>query len=198
MRYRRFVLFLMGAWIGASIFVAIAATQNFSTVDDVLKTPVDGAAKILKGLDPENARMLLRHVAGEENRAYFETWELVQIAIAVAVTVLLFLDSSTRKLCGFSLAMLLLVAFMHLKLTPELVYIGRQIEFLAWMAEPGVRQEFASLHRMYGIMEVAKLLVGAVLTGFLLGHRGTKRVRRRTIADNMELVDHAHHRHVDR
>src|ERR1051326_6643144 len=96
MRYRRFVCFLLGIWIGVSAMLALAVYQNFNTVDDILRTPPQQASTILKALGTDDARKLLRYTAGMENVNTFETWEDFQFALGLLVSAILFLESPTR------------------------------------------------------------------------------------------------------
>src|SRR5690242_2198711 len=132
MHYTRVAAFLLGACILGSLFVAFVATQNFQTVDEVLKSPPPEAWKMIQGLGNDSARHLLRHLAGEENRRVFETWELAQISIALALTASFLFGVKNRVLAGLAVAIVILTLFEHLKLTPELTWLGRSIDFLPW------------------------------------------------------------------
>lgn len=180
MRFRRLALFFLGMWIGVSLFVAFAATRNFASVDSLLQAPPEPAAQVLKSLPPDSARRLLRHLVGEENRSYFENWELAQFGLGLLIAALLFIEPRTRKLAAFPCGMLLLVVFLHFKVTPEVVWLGRQIEFLPAAAASAERREFASMHSIYGAMELTKLLLGLILAGFLVVRRRSTSKHRAT------------------
>src|SRR5271154_5230083 len=98
MHHTRIAVFLLGAWLFGSLSIAYVATQNFDAVDQVMKNPPPAAAKMIQTLGDDNARHLLRHLAGEENRSYFETWELAQLFIGVALIVVLLLGIENRIL----------------------------------------------------------------------------------------------------
>ena len=68
MHYSRISAFLLGALLTGSLFMAFVATGNFQTASEILKAPPAPAEKMIKLLGDENARMLLRYQAGEENR----------------------------------------------------------------------------------------------------------------------------------
>ena len=74
-RYRM-AAFLTGCLILGGLFMIFVATGNFGTVDRVLAAPPPEAAPMLQTLGPENARLLMRYLAGEENRLFFTSWEL--------------------------------------------------------------------------------------------------------------------------
>ncbi len=86
MSTRRFVAFLLGVWLGGSLFMYVIATHNLESADRVLGSPPPAAAKILDSLGAESARLLLRYQASELNRVYFEYWGSAQLVIGGAVT----------------------------------------------------------------------------------------------------------------
>jgi hypothetical protein len=194
MHHTRIAAFLLGAWLLGSVFMTFVATQNFETVNRVLKSPTLEANKMILALGSNNARQLLRYLVGEENRFFFENWELAQLILVASLTGLLLFGVKSRMLAGFAGAMLILTLFQRIKVTPELAWLGRSIDFLPWTAESLARDQFWRLHTAYAVIEVAKLLLGVAIGGFLLTGR-RRRSRRRVEVD---AVDYAHHRHVDR
>jgi hypothetical protein len=192
MHYSRISAFLLGGLLIGSLFMGFVATGNFQTVSEILKSPPPQAEKIIKILGDENARLLLRYQAGEENRLFFQTWETAQLALGLLLAVLLFLMGNRRLLAGFAGAMLILTVFQHFKITPELVWQGRSIDFVPVAGDPAARQQFFRLHAAYGVIEVVKLLLLIVIgIGLLPRHRRSgQRVQ-------IDAVDYAHHRHVD-
>jgi hypothetical protein len=174
--------------------MAFVATRNFRTVDAVLQSPPPEASKMIETLGSTNARQLLRHLAGEENRGFFETWELLQLALGAALTGFLFFGVEKRLLAGLAGAMLILTLFQHLKITPEIVWLGRSIDFLPRTVESQARDQFWRLHGIYAGIEVVKMLLSVVIAGFLFPlRRGRPRPR-----VEIDPVDYANHRHVNR
>lgn len=179
MRNRRIVCFLMGIWIGVSAMLAFNVYRNFDAVDAVLKSPPEQADRIFKGLGPDNARMLLRYTAGLENANTYESWEDVQLVLGLLIVAVMFLSSSTRALSAVPLVMTLLVVFLHAKITTDLAWLGRSLEFAPLAPGFVTRDQFWKLHRIYEILEVVKCLLGVGLTIFLVTQSSTKVVRRR-------------------
>ena len=194
MHYTRIAAFLLGAWLLGNLFMMFVATQNFQTVDRVLKSPPVEAGKMIQSLGQENARQLLRHLVGEENRFFFENWELAQLILGAALTAFFLFGVKNRLLAGFSGAMLILTLFQHFKVTPELAWLGRSIEFLPWTAESLARDQFWRMHGLNAAIEIAKLLLAMATGGFLFA----KRRRRSSRQVKVDAVDYAHHGHVDR
>ena len=81
MHTRRLSSLLLGAWLAGSLFMWMVATQNFRSVDRLLESPSPQASTQFDKLGRDGARTLLRYHVGEQNRWYFETWELAQIVV---------------------------------------------------------------------------------------------------------------------
>jgi len=88
--------------------------------------------------------------------------------------------------------MVILTIFQHFKITPELVWQGRSIDFVPVMADPTARQQFFRLHAIYGVIEAVKLLLMVAIGIGLFPRR--RRARQRV---EIDTVDYANHRHVD-
>jgi hypothetical protein len=192
MHYSRISAFLLGALLLGSLFMAFVATGNFQTVSEILKSPPPQAEKMIKQLGDENARLLLRYQAGEENRLFFESWETAQLVLGLLLAGFLFLWDKRRLLAGLAGAMVILTIFQHFKITPELVWQGRSIDFVPVTADPTARQQFFRLHAIYGVIEAVKLLLMVAIGIGLFPRR--RRARQRV---EIDAVDYAHHRHVD-
>src|SRR5258706_2322755 len=193
MRHTRIAAFVLGAWLFGTLFMTFVATQNFETVDRVLKNPPPEAFRLILALGNDNARQFLRYTAGEENRFFFENWELAQIVLGVLLTGLLIFGVGSRMLAGFSGAMLILTVFEHLKITPEMTWLGRSFDFLPWTAESLARDQFWKLHGVYSTIEIVKMLLAVVMAWFLFQIPQ----RRRKQQGHVKVVGVTHHRHVD-
>src|SRR3984957_12533447 len=113
MHSHRIAAFLAGCLIMGSLFMIFVATQNFGTVDRVLAAPPHEAAQMFQTLGPQNARLLLRYLAGEENRLFFTSWELAEIAMGLLLTAILLLSIKSRLLAGVAGAMLIGAGVQH-------------------------------------------------------------------------------------
>ncbi len=169
----RIAAFLVGCLILGSAFMIFVATQNFGTVDRVLAAPPQEAAQMFQTLGPGNARVLLRYLAGEENRLFFTSWELVQMALGVLLTAVLLLAIKSRLLAGLAGAMLIVALFQHFRVTPEMIALGRLVDFCAGVGSAAYNQ-FWRLHGLYGVLEVVKLGLLIVVAGILLFRRRAK------------------------
>jgi hypothetical protein len=194
MHTRRMATFLLGAWLGCSVFMAFLVVENLRWPARLTVTPPRSAARILKQLGPEDAELLLRYQAVEQNRAYLAAWELVQFGVGGALAAFLFLGTQRRifplVLCG---AMLVMVGFEHFALSPELAFRGRAADFPPRSRTFSVQVRAWAIEEMYIGMEGAKLLTGGVLASYLFVFR-TGRGRYR---NKVQPVDDPDHSHVD-
>jgi hypothetical protein len=175
-RWSRISAFLAGCLILGSLFMIFVATQNFGTVDRVLAAPPPQAAQMFQTLGPENARLLLRYLAGEENRLFFTSWELAQIVLGALLTAAVLLAMKSRMMAGLSGAALIIGLFQHFRVTPEMISLGRLIDFGAGAGSSAYNQ-FWRLHGLYGVLEVAKLVLWIVTAAILLFGRRAKTTR---------------------
>jgi hypothetical protein len=171
MHTRRMATFLLGIWLGCSVFMGLIAIENLRLPGIAEAAPSDFSA--------EQTRILLRHQAAEQNRLYFYTWEEIELVLGIVLAICLFLGTQKRilplVLCGL---LLLLVMFEHFGLTPELTYRGREADFPPGSALLDTQMRVLMLTQVYAGIEGAKLLVGAVLTSYLFVFRTRQRVRK--------------------
>jgi RsiW-degrading membrane proteinase PrsW (M82 family) len=173
MHWHRISAFLLGCLILGSLFMIFVATQNFGTVDRVLAQPPEQAAQMFQTLGPAESRLLLRYLAGEENRLFFTSWELAQIGLAALLTAILLLAIGSRLMAGMSGAVLILALFQHFRVTPQMIAFGRVIDFGAGAGSAAYNQ-FWRLHALYGVLEVVKLGLLIVVAAILLFGRRAK------------------------
>ena len=173
MHWHRIAAFLAGCLILGSLFMIFVATQNFAAVDRVLAAPPHEATQIFQTLGPENARLLLRYLAGEENRLFFTSWELAQIALGVLLTSVVLLVIKSRLLAGLVGAMVIVAIFQHFRVTPEMIALGRLVDFGGGTGSAAYSQ-FWRLHALYGVLEMVKLALLIVAAAILLFGRRPK------------------------
>jgi hypothetical protein len=176
---RRVAAFLLGVWLGCSVLVGLIAIENLRLPGAILASSSDQAGQIAKKIGPEDTRLLLRHQAAEQNRVYFYRWEQVEIFLALALAICLFLGTQRRILplilCGL---LVMLVLFEHFGLTPELTFIGREADFPPGSVTFGTQSRVWALDQVYAWAEGVKLLLGAVLAGYLFIFRTRQRGRK--------------------
>jgi hypothetical protein len=177
MHLRRLASFLLGIWIGGSLFMALVAVQNFRSVDRLLASPAPNlSAQIDKMGGAAAARTVFRHQASEQNRWFFNLWERVQLGIGAALLLILLFGTHVGKgTLTVAGSMLLITAVQHWYLTPSIVTLGRSLDWLDRTVSSAERNQFWTLHNTYSVVEILKWMLGFVLLGKLLLRSRTKR-----------------------
>lgn len=166
MKIRYFTCWLLGAWIAGSLFLILVATQNFRSVDRLLSAPA-GATSQIEKMGHEEARTFLRYQVSEQNRWYFETWEKIQLALGLALLAVTLRQG--RIASAMAAVMFALLLTQRFWITPEIVRIGRVIDFAPQAPERGI---FWMFHGVYSAVELAKLALGFLLSGRLIFGNG--------------------------
>jgi hypothetical protein len=193
MHTRRLATFLLGGWIGCSLLMDFLTLENLHTPGMVLATATAPAAKLLGLLSNDDANLILRYQAAEMNRHNAYTWELVEIALALALLACLFLGTQRRKLpLLLCLLMLVALAFQHFAISPELAYRGRDTDFPPGNTAFGPQSGLLGMEQIYGGVEALKLLLGGVLASYLFVFRSGSRIRKK-----VDAIDYPDHSHVD-
>ncbi|HWR52150.1 MAG TPA: hypothetical protein VN428_13650 [Bryobacteraceae bacterium] len=177
MRPRRIVAALLGAWLTGSIAMVVVATHNLRSVDSLLEGSTGPAAASVNALGRAQARMLLRYHAAELNRDYFSWWEWAQMGLGIATLgVLIGVRQNGQPWhVVLAIAVLLIVVAERFVLTPEIVNLGRSIDFVPpeiWSAQRAV---FWNLHRLYSGIELVKMAAIAILAGSVFRGREHRR-----------------------
>jgi hypothetical protein len=164
--------------------MAWVATENFRNVDRLLSHDNPTATLRLKPLGQE-ARLTLRYQASEINRGLFERWEGAQIVFGILFFfVMLFGSREDEFVLLGVLLMLLLTAAQRFFITPELIALGRTIDFVPLDAVSPDRQKFWVTHTAYSGIEGVKWLLALALTGRMVLSRkrsGRSRDSRRQV-----------------
>lgn len=170
---RRWSLVVMGVWLMGSICMSVVATENFYTVDRLLAAPGKPAfADLVQKLGQPAARELLRYLSSELNRLYFQMWNVAQLVLGVAA---LWMVRDRKVRFGSAekgiVAMLAIAVLMLAFLTPAIVSLGRELDFVPRDPAPAGMSRFWLLHAAYTSLEMVKLAVG-LLVAALIVRRG--------------------------
>lgn len=168
---RQWALVILGAWIAGSICMSVVATENFYTIDRLLASrPNSAFATAVDRLGVVEARDLLRYLSSELNRLYFQLWNGAQIVLGVLA---LWLIAGSAKTVKWGIvAMLATVVLMLVYLTPQIVTLGRSLDFVPRDPAPPGMSRFWILHAAYTSLEMLKLVVGVVVATTLARQRG--------------------------
>ena len=169
----RWALFALGAWLTGTVFVSVVAAENFYTIDRLLsQSPNATFAAVTERLGPSETRDLLRYLSSELNRLYFQLWNVTQFAIGALVFWLLAGNQSATKARRGVAAMLILVVVMIVWLTPQIVSVGRSLDFVPRNPPPPALARFGVLHGGYLLVEACKLLIGVIVSVWIARSAG--------------------------
>jgi hypothetical protein len=155
----------MGAWLSGTVLVSVVATENFYTIDRLLAGSASPAfSSIVAQLGRPQTRDLLRYLASELNRLYFQLWNITQLALGLLVLWLIGRAPSVTKARWGIAGMLGLVGLMMVWLTPEIISVGRSLDFVPRNPSPSALHRFWILHGVYTFLEGCKLVAGGIVT----------------------------------
>jgi hypothetical protein len=177
---RHLALAIMGGWVAGLIAMSVVATENFYTVDRLLAARQNPAfALLVDRLGAPQTRDLLRYLSSELNRLYFQSWNVMQIALgALALWLLAGFErqdpavtrTETRQSSARARSaargvwlMLLLAVVITVWPTPAIVTLGRSLDFVPRDPPPPGLQRFWILHATYTALELMKLVAGGVV-----------------------------------
>ncbi len=177
--------------------MAWIATQNFREVDRLLSHDNPAATLRFKPLGAD-ARMTMRFQAAEMNRWLFKTWEEAQIAYGVFFFLVMLFGSRESKFVLIGVLLLLLVTLLqHFLLMPELVALGRLIDFVPPNTPSHDRDQFWVVHVAYSAVEGVKWVFILMLTAQMVFSR-QRSGRSRDSRQQVDRVDKAYYRGVNR
>jgi hypothetical protein len=161
---QRWAMFAMGVWLAGNVMVAVVAMENFYTVDRLLAGSTNSAfASQAARVGLTETRDLLRYLSSELNRRYFQLWNTGQIALGLLVLWLIWRAPSISLARWGALGMVGLVALMLVWLTPEIISVGRSLDFVPRDPPPPALRRFWILHGVYTFLEGCKLVVGIIV-----------------------------------
>ncbi|MGH8678386.1 MAG: hypothetical protein ACREUQ_08570 [Burkholderiales bacterium] len=160
---------ILGAWVAMTVCMWVAASGSFSTVNRVLGGSNPQFAEASKPMTADQTRVVLRYLTSEINRTYFRAYGWAQLALG-ALLLGLILWSAPRDPFNLAVAgaMLALAAVLMLYITPEIVAIGRQIDFVPRAPAPPELSRFRALHGAFTGLDGAKLLAALFMLGRMI------------------------------
>ncbi len=166
---RALMAFLLGAWLVGMVLIAFVAAENFFEVDRLLASPpaTEYRAELQKRLAPlapGDARVALRYLSSEMNRFYFRVWGGAEIVLGGVLLLLAARRGNDRTMTIGAGVMLALSFLMTFYLTPQLVEVGRGLDWVPRDPPPPELGRFGMLHGAYSALDLVKLLLGIWLT----------------------------------
>ena len=166
--------FCLGVWVMGTVCVSIVAMQNFYTIDRLLDGPSHAAfTAFVEDAGRDGARNVLRYLSSELNRLFFQLWNVAQVFLGGAVLWLLWglRSPAAVRLRWTIVAMLVVVVVLTVGITPQILAIGRSIDFVPRDPPPPAVATFGVLHAAYTLLELAKC-AGAVAVALWLVRQG--------------------------
>ena len=159
----------MGLWLMGTLTTAIGATQNFYTIDRLLKAQPNAefAADVDK-LGYDETHDLLRYLSSELNRLYFQYWNFAQLAIGILTLSLVVKVTGADKPKWGIVAMLAIVLFLTAAITPRMVSLGRELDFVPRVPPPEGLRTFGLLHATYTVFDGIELILAILVTLWLV------------------------------
>ena len=163
-RTRLISIAIVSAWLAVTLCMWFVATRSFRNVGRVLASPSGEFEQTVETLGHDRARAALRYLASEFNRSMFHTYGLAQIALGALLLILVWRatprDSTALGLSGAMLALALVLTFI---IQPQIVTLGRAIDFLPRNPPPPQVSRFWMLHGAFTGLDGVKLLAGLYL-----------------------------------
>ena len=170
MNARLWAVALISVWLAGTVGVAIVATQNFYTIDRLLEFPANEAFRhSVEAIGHDHARELLRYLSSELNRLYFQYWNLAQVAIGILALWFVGKVPLLQKAKWSIVAMLAVVILMTGWITPQMLSIGRQLDFVPRDPMPPALRTFGLLHAAYTLMDLVVLILGVLAIRWMVG-----------------------------
>lgn len=159
-------MFSMAVWLAGMVFISIVATQNFYTIDRLLTESPNGIFR--HAVDTMTAtptvRELLRYLSSELNRLYFQYWNLAQLPLGILTLWLVSKLPNSKHATWQIAAMLGIVLFLMLGVTPSILSVGRSLDFVARDPVPPGMRTFALLHTAYAVFTLINVVLGVLVT----------------------------------
>lgn len=161
------LVFLLGVWCGATVFMWQVAIGNFSVANALAESDRDGFSEAVSGLSSENLRAALRYQASETNRLFFNGWGWAQIPLALPVVFLAWRCGNRFTLTAVGL-MAAPALFLQLYVVPETIRLGRAIDFAQEGELAAEVERFWTLHHTYTGLDMLKFVLGLAALGSVL------------------------------
>lgn len=164
MRTRTLLILVLGLWLGGSVVIGAVVSYNFSGFTDLFERNPALAGRA--GFDPADTEAkktsLLWVYASELNRVFFHAWNRTQVALGMLALALALFSRAGRLTTALLTLALILVAWIHLGIEPQVVDLGRQLDFLPRTPAPPQVEPFQRLHGLYFGAELARFALTAL------------------------------------
>ncbi len=155
---------ILGAWLAATFLMWFVAAGSFSTVDRVLRASDSRFNESTRSMSRDQTRSVLRYLASEINRNCFRAYGWSQVVLG-ALLLFLLLRQTPRDATALVItaALLGLVLALTLIVTPEIVSLGRSLDFVPRDPAPPGMARFRMLHATFTALDGVKFMAGLAL-----------------------------------
>jgi len=129
----------------------------------------------MQKLGPEQTGLLLRYFAAEEYRYYLLAWEWCQVPGALILAAVLYFAAEKRAMPQILSGLMIVLVLFQLAIQPEISFRGREADFPPGSQAIGTRARVWALSEVWIGAESAKLLIGAILAGYLFTYKSRRR-----------------------
>ncbi len=158
----------LGVWLMGTVCVSVVAMQDFYTIDRLLADPGNASfAGMVEQIGHDESRNFLRYLASELNRLFFQLWNLTQFGIGGVALWLVLGIPHASKVKWPVIGMLVTVALLTVWITPQILSVGRSLDFVPRDPEPPSMGTFRLLHAAYTTLEMLKFAVGVLVVIWL-------------------------------
>jgi hypothetical protein len=158
----------MGLWLMGIVVTAIVASENFFTVYRLLEAqPNPAFAADVQKLGAGAAQDFLKYLSSELNRLYFQWWNVAQLAIGILTLWFVVKVPAATRPKWVIVAMLAIVLFLTVLITPRIVSVGRDLDFVPRDPAPAGMREFGLLHATYTVFDGVEVILGVLATVWL-------------------------------
>lgn len=161
---RRLAIFFLAVWLTGTVLMAIVATENFWTIDRLFAARANPAfVAAVEKMGDEEARALVHYYSSELNRLYFQVWGLAETGIGIFVLRCIVALPKSSKAKWMVVSMLGITLVFAALITPQIVSVGRALDFVARDPAPPELRTFGLLHAVYTVLDGIKLILGILV-----------------------------------
>ena len=166
---RSLAILCIAVWLAGIVGMAVVATQNFYIIDPLLQAQANPAfAADIEKLGHDETRALLYFLSSELNRLYFQYWNIAQLLIGLPALWLVIKIPGSERPKWYVVAMLGVVLFLTVLITPPMLSVGRSIDFVPRVPPPSGLRTFGLLHAAYTVFDGIELILGIMVAVWLV------------------------------
>ena len=169
---RKMAACFLGVWVMGTVCVSVVATQDFYTVDRLLADSDNETFGVMvEQIGRAESRDFLRYLSSELNRLFFQLWNYAQLAIGGVTLWLVLGIPEAPRLRWLVVGMLAVLLFLTVWVTPQILLVGRSLDFLPREPPPPQLGTFGLLHATYTSLEMLKAGAGVVAAVWIVSLR---------------------------